>query len=805
MRWAVIVRLTFNMKRFKIVSCLVLCLVFLSIVLGYAVFSLPATLYDSASKSILIKDRFDQDMYHVMSREGEYRRFVKLDRLNPALIQMFIASEDKRFFKHSGVDLKALLRAIKLNVNSGHIVSGASAITMQLVRMIWPKLSKKRNKWLQMLQAWRIERHHSKEEILEYYFNHVPFAYQVSGVGQACMFFFNQDCSRLSLSQNAVLSIIPRNPSMYTKNRSALLKKRNNLLDRVKLSLNLHDADVRVAKQEELMFFFKKPKLPATHFLDFVMKHQRAQTPIVKTTLDLNLQQFSQNALDQHIKEHPDAGDAGSIIVINHRDSSVQAYVGGSKYFESEHGMVDMVHTPRSPGSALKPLLYILALEKGATLSTLMTDLPRGFHVNGGSFLPENYAKDFSGMMQLRYALANSKNLPALSMTKSIGEGIVLGFFKSVGLATLGAHARHYGIGLSLGNGEVTLWELARAYHQLASLGKATQVKWLLNDSLIDRDVGNKVLKEFQVADTSPDSVIERVYDAANAFLITDALQDRGARIEELGRNHALTFDFPVASKTGTSSDFRDHWVMGYSSDYTVGVWKGNADGRPMQKQQSSIENTGVLFRDVMQYLHKQKAGSKFMKPEHIVEKRVCALSGDLVGPHCQVSRLEYFDDRDLQGHHCAMHKAVVVDTCHGERKTLEFVDLPEGMEAWGDMMNMPSFKKILKLTCDQDSREYKLAHHIAEKAKAGAAFIYPLSNTIYALDPHIPKSHQKIRLQWSVRSIADLSLWDNDQQLLSIKNKTISHFDWTMRKGKHTFKIQNNDHTLAITTIDVR
>ncbi|UCD11387.1 MAG: hypothetical protein JSU88_12180 [Nitrospinaceae bacterium] len=252
------------------------------------------------------------------------------------------------------------------------------------------------------------------------------------------------------------------------------------------------------------------------------------------------------------------------------------------------------------------------------TITPPLPDLPVTVQAGRGVFFPSNYGGSFSGPRQIRYALANSKNLPALFLASQLGETRVLDHLQNMGFDSLRRPAGHYGAGIVLGNGEVTLWNLGQAYSTLARLGLHKKLTYLA------RGVESDSREE------------RRVLDERTAYMIADALSDAEARAEEFGRGGPLEFAGQVAVRTGTSSDYRDHWTLGFTRDHTVGVWRGNADGRPLVARGSTW-----IFHRVMELAGGQ-APRWLPRPPGLVTRRVCSLSGDPVGPHCPGGGMKY-------------------------------------------------------------------------------------------------------------------------------------------------------------------
>ena len=392
------------------------------------------------------------------------------------LITAFLQAEDGRFFQHSGQDWVARLSALGQNVVAMRKVRGASTITEQVVRMIRPRPRSLWSRWLEGWQAERLERSHDKLDILEFYLNQVPYASNRRGVVQAARFYFDRDLETLSKHEMLTLAVLVRAPSrldLFAGNRELLVNAINRLVVRMQRTKHLTLTDGQEITAAE--FDLKRPALPvnAWHFLRFVRRHHDPVGSRLRTTLDGSLQLRLAALLDQRLEslsQHKVTN--GALLVADHRSGEVLAWVvGGAGNDDVPGNMIDTVTTPRQPGSALKPFLYALALEKGWTAATLIDDAPLSEMVGYGLHSYQNYSRTFYGPVTLRNALGNSLNIPAVRAIQFTGVSDYLSVLDRLGFGALSRHPDHYGDGLALGNGEVTLLELVQAYGALANRG----------------------------------------------------------------------------------------------------------------------------------------------------------------------------------------------------------------------------------------------------------------------------------------------------------------------------------------------
>ncbi len=742
----------------------------------YQVAILPDELPDLKNlQGVTILDRKGETVVDLLSQREEHLSWVPLADVNATLIQSFVHSEDKRFFEHHGVDYLAIVRAAAQSVLNMRLVSGASTITMQLTRIYWPELGKPKNKFAQLIQAHRIEASYSKGEILQLYLNLVPFAYQIVGIGKACLYFFDKNCEQLSLAESTGLAILPRNPALYSQDPEQLKRMRNKLITSIDSVQPIEAMVLNQALNEPVFLHNKKTSNHAYHFIERVKKSEDTiHRSTIKTTLDLSLQKEVQNIVNSHMAYSHILGDSIAVLVIGNNRSEVLSYVGSADFFEPRFGMFDVVHARRSPGSALKPFIYALALENKWTLSSVLPDIPLSFAVNNGVFNPNNYGGQFSGPRQLRYALANSMNIPALFLTSSLSDGSVINKLHQFGFKSLELPESHYGIGVSLGNGEVSLWELAQAYSTLARGGQFEAISFLKNND-------QKILSR-------------RVISPSISYLISDVLSDSKARAAEFGRDGPLEFTFPVAVKTGTSSDYRDHVTVGYTKDYTVALWRGNSDGSPLGVKISAVSNTGVIFHDIMEHLHRIRPATWMKKPDDIVKKEVCSVTGLLPGEIRGATRSELYVAGTEPTEKSRAHQKIIVTDCNqkNEVRDITYINYPSKYFNWANSKNEPTLPNQLKNICGFTQAEVN-----AYLSDSGNPMISaPVNKTIFAVDPTIPPSHQKLRLEFKHINQQSLQLFVDNKPYRNITGK--QYLFWSLRKGKHQFEIRKNNQILG-------
>jgi penicillin-binding protein 1C len=432
----------------------------------------------------------------------------------------------------------------------------------------------------------------------------------------------------------------------------------------------------------------------APHFVDLVLQQLPAPRPEVRTTLDFHLNEVVERIIREKLARLRDQNVRNAAaVVIDNASGDVIALVGSENYFAPGAGQVNGAWARRSAGSTLKPFTYLLALERGATPATVVADVRTAFPAPDGFYRPENYNRHCYGPVRYRIALANSLNIPAVKVLIAAGGPAALDQrLRLCGLTTLDKPAETYGLGLTLGNCETRLLELTNAYACLARLGEFRPWRILADAPASQRAVSR------------PEFV----------WQIADILSDNAARTLSFGMHSALRFDFPVACKTGTSSDFRDNWTLGFTPEFTVGVWVGNFDGSPMHEV-SGVTGAGPILHDVFEHLHSQFGGSWYATPPQIVEREVQPLTGKLLAPSPPQGVREKF-----------------------VRDHLPPVESPADYDAAGQVKLGSEYTEWLA------SAENSLAGRVTNPA-AGAELrvVSPQAGSVYVIDPDVPTSRR--------------------------------------------------------------
>ncbi|MEO6989912.1 MAG: penicillin-binding protein 1C, partial [Candidatus Baltobacteraceae bacterium] len=578
-------------------------------------------------------DRYGTTLGTLLDHQGRRHVPVRLGSIAPSFVRAIVAAEDARFFQHGAIDGLAAVRAFAQGARRGRIPGGASTIEMQLARLMRPVAGGWRGKLRETWLAARIELGSNKREILEAYVNRVPMGENVVGIEAAAQTYFGVPASALDLAESAFLAAIPNDPGGLDPYRhfAAARRRERYVLRRMVAAGAIDERQADLAADERLALRPRGGGIAAAPQFLFWLAPQApvAAGPVVKTTLDAPLQRFVQaqaRDVTRALAGH-DAHQA-SVVVVDNDTGAILAYVGSADYFaDDELGKNDGVRALRQPGSTLKPFLYELALETRAIRpTTILLDVPSAYAIPGGKlYAPSDYDGVFSGPVRVRIALADSLNVPAVRVLARVGTGAFLARLHELGFVKLDRPASYYGLGLTLGGGEVSLFELVRAYIALARGGDAIPLVGLL-----------------AAERTHP----VRARDPSWA-LVTDMLADRHARAGAFGVDSILALPFPAAVKTGTSSDFRDTWTVGFTRDYTVGVWVGNFDGSPMRRI-AGVSGAGPLWNRIMLHLAERDGEpGAFDSPRGFLRRAICRDTGLRPGPGCGATVEEWLDRGD--------------------------------------------------------------------------------------------------------------------------------------------------------------
>lgn len=524
--------------------------------------ALPDTLraVDDDASQIDVRDRDGRPLQ--ISYDGGWNRQgrVALADIPQTLRSAFVESEDRRFWRHHGIDWQARFAALWTDLRAGRAVRGASTISEQTVRILHPRPRTVWSRWVEGFEAMRLEARFSKADILEFYLNQVPYGANRRGVAPAAAHYFGRSLDTLSNDEMLTLAVLVRAPSRLAREPQALQSRVRRLTVAMQADGEL-EAGATIAAPPA--FVRAPPELHAAHFRAFVAREAARLRPAasqVRSSLDVSLQASAEAFLRERLRDLVrDGVGQGAVLVVDLDGNRVRAYASADRAHADGVG-IDAVQTPRQPGSTLKPLLYAQALEHGWRADTTIDDAELRERINGGLHEYRNYSRTHYGTVTVAEALGNSLNIPAVKALQFVGQAPFLQRLRALGVRSLREQPDYYGDGLALGNGALTLYELVQAYTALARDGRWQPL------SVFD-DAGPQ---------PPPRPVIAR--DAART--ISAILSDSSSRLLEFGGGGVLRFPVRTAVKTGTSSDYRDAWTVAYNGRWLVGVWIGNLSGR---------------------------------------------------------------------------------------------------------------------------------------------------------------------------------------------------------------------------------
>lgn len=753
---------------------------------------------------------FDRDgalLYEILPPEQGRNTPIAFEDIPPNCVNAVIATEDANFYAHPGVDLVGVARAIWITLRGGS--AGGSTITQQVVRMTLlsphalPERTAKR-KLQEMVLALRLETAYSKNDVLALYLNQSYFGNLAYGIEAAARAYFGKAAAELSLSECALLAGLLQAPSLYDplQNPDAAKGRQETVLRLMTESGYLTASQAATALADPLAFASAPFPIKAPHFVMSVWAKLERDYPEllytrgldVTTTLDLDWQRAAErvvreqvawlNATDSATRPPADADNA-ALVALDPRTGEVRALVGSPDYFDPRiNGAVNAALALRQPGSALKPFTYAAAfdprLPQPWTAATMTLDVATAFTTRKGElYMPANYGFAEHGPVRAREALASSFNIPAVAALQHAGVQRMIDLASKAGLTSL-ADNPELDLAVTLGGGEVRLLDLTAAYAIFPRGGTAVEPV-----SIIRVDVrGGETLFEW-----TPPAAGPQIIDSRVAWLITDILSDNDARAAGFGRNSLLNIGRPAAAKTGTTTDFRDNWVVGYTPSLVVGVWVGNADNRPMINA-TGITGAAPIWHHFMRAVLNGVPEEAFAPPpDDLVRVEICTLSGLLPTPDCPETRLEWFIPGTEPSSPDTFWHLLDIDTRSGQfadettppeyRGAERFLVLPPETSAWARTEG-------LNVLDAQAAREIERAQADDAKSVATIRLISPPPGAIYQVSPSLPIANQRIRFEAAAPADADhIRLFLNREEIGSFDAPPYSLF-WTLKPGDY-------------------
>ncbi len=686
--------------------------------------------------------------------EGLKREFLPIARMPQAVLDVFIGSEDRRFYWHPGVDPLAVISASIQNLKARRVVRGASTITMQLSRLVSPRRKGFQGKILEAVDALRIESRLTKKEILELWLNAIPFSFQVEGVQSASRTFFGKDASELSLAEICCLAVIPRRPELYNPivNPEGALAAASRLASSLSLGLSEEELRADIGRTS-----FNPLADRAPHFSRFVRERLAERLSSgggreteVLTSLDLDLNAFLQDRIAYYLEMNKQSRlSNGAAVLVDVKTAEILAYVGSRDFEDKENsGEIDGVRVRNQPGSCLKPFLYSLAIEKGFLPNSILPDIPMDF---GGTeaYVPMNFDRRFHGPVRLRVALASSLNVPAVYMAERLGVNNFTDFLIKLGFASLEGQRGSLGTGLALGNAEVSLYEMTQGFSVFPRGGG------FLNLSYRKAERGAK----------SEEKPVMRPYTAA---IICSILSDSGARWLGFGRGSAFRTTFPVMFKTGTANQFQEIWALGATPDYAAGVWMGNFSGKTVIGRTGSSIPAAVV-REALSLVRRE--GLEFPSLSGAEKVSICTLSGGLATDLCPSTAIEYLP-KGTKLDPCGYHRLV-----NGKLA----VEYPAEFASWFSLKNRSG---------------------AVESGFSDIAIVYPNEGAVFYTDPGVDSMAQAVRIEAVGGSGERISVFVDGK----FSDELSPPYRWffPLKKGRHRIEFADLSSSSSV-TIEVR
>ncbi|MBI4671428.1 MAG: PBP1A family penicillin-binding protein [Chloroflexi bacterium] len=760
-----------------------------------------------------IFDRNGKLLYEILDPLAGRRTRVTLDDLPASFKNAVIAVEDANFYANPGVDVIGVARALVQYVQEGQIVSGGSTITQQLARTVLLTKAEKESRTVtrklrEMVLALRITQTYSKDQILEMYLNEVYFGNLAYGIEAAARTYFGKPARDLDLAESAMLAGLIQSPAAYDPyvNPAAGSARQRVALDLMVKRGAIAADDAQLAQNETLHFKAtdKREIIRAPHFVAYVrnlLEQQYGADTVnrgglrVTTTLDLDLQQRAEAIVKRHVQELKDRTRKDNAPDYNLNDAALAALkpdsgeiiamVGSADYFDASiDGAVNVALALRQPGSSIKPITYATAFaqtdvppERLYTAATVLSDVPTTFQTKENEpYAPQNFDRQWHGPLSLRAALATSNNMIAVKVLEHVGLDAMISTAKALGISTFDDPDR-FGLALTLGGGEVKLLELTAAYAGFANQGNqvvpiailqvdtetgtqvdretSRQVDWTSNPVTRHPDASSRTRESSGTMrdNTSPSPVTPQV-----AYLITSILSDNYARIPAFGEASVLNLSRPAAAKTGTTTDFRDNWTLGYTPDLAVGVWAGNADNTPMYRV-TGISGAGPIWHDFMEEALRGIPEREFAVPDGLVEREICDAAGLLATPDCARVRREIFiqgtePTRQDNAYQSFMIDAATgnlwADGCQGPRVPRVFRIYPPDAQDWAKKKGLPQAPEVDclgRVAGNPSNQSSVISDQSSVISGAVLEIVSPAQNSEFETSPQLPASLQQVEV----------------------------------------------------------
>ncbi len=759
--------------------------------------------------STRIYDRNGTLLYEILanSQTGGRNTAIPLAIIPKYCQEAAIATEDANFYSNPGVDVVGVVRALWINLRGGEVLAGGSTITQQVARNLLLDPEQRAQRTLQrklreMILAVQLQSAYSKDDILSLYLNQSYFGNLAYGIEAAAQAYFGKSAPDLSLGECALLAGLLQSPATYDPltDFKAATDRQAQVLDLMAQNSYITQAQADTTKKDQLQFAASPFPIQAPHFVMAVIKQLERDYPDqlysdgldVTTTVDLNWQEAAQRFAQQHLDElnHPtvagkvpaNATDA-ALVAMDPYTGQVLTMLGSPDYFDTSiDGNVNAALALRQPGSALKPFTYSAALDPDQstpwTAGTVLLDVSTPFITRKlQSYTPADFGLVEHGPVSVREALASSLNIPAVITLDHVGIKAMVQLANNAGLTSL-AQNTVVDLSITLGGGEVRLLDMAQAYSIFANGGYRIEPTMLLK--VTDRKQ-NQVLYQWQQTQLGSTAQTIRLIDPRVAYIISNILSDNNARIPGFGANSALNIGRPAAAKTGTTTDFRDNWVMGYTPNLVVGVWVGNADNTPMVDV-TGVSGAAPIWNAFMRAVLNGQPELDFKQPPGIVTRTICTTSGLLATPICPRQRSEIYIDGTQPTQYDNVYQTFTIDSRSGQladdstppsdRVQKVFAVLPQEVRDWAvrNGIPQPPTGAAIKIT----------------DTKTGLRLLAPDPYTIFQISPVLPADTQRLRLTAAVPPGTQSVTYTLDGEALGTVDAAPWELWYTLQPGAH-------------------
>ncbi|MCC6975142.1 MAG: penicillin-binding protein 1C [Anaerolineae bacterium] len=747
-------------------------------------------------------DRKGRLLYEVIDPQGGRHEPIPLAEIPSFMREATIATEDRNFYATRGIDLEGMIRALWINLQGGEIRAGGSTITQQVVRNLLLDPDQRaertlRRKLREMALAVQLSLRYSHDDILALYLNQTYYGNLAYGIQAAARVYFNKDARDLTLAEASMLAGLPQSPAVHDPltNPEAAKKRQRVVLDLMVGAGYLRPEEADMAFVQPLQYGSGIFPINAPHFVQEAWKiiardfwdHLYEGGLEVTTTLDLDWQRAAEETVRRQLlmlntataNKPANNATSAAVVAIDPKTGQILTMVGSGDYFNDEtSGAVNMAVAPRQPGSTLKPFTYALTFdpiqENPWTAATMILDVSTPFVTHKlESYTPSNYGLVERGPVLIREALASSYNIPAVVALDKVGVQALVNLLHRLGISTLNDPER-LGLSITLGGGEIRLTELTAAYAALANMGRPISTAMILEV----RDRTGNILYQWEPKPPQP-----YVIDPQVAWLITDILSDNEARLPSFGDHSPLQIGRPAAVKTGTTTDYRDNWTVGFTPQLVTGVWVGNPDNTPMYRV-SGVTGAGPIWNDFMRAVLKDLPELNFERPAGMIQAEVCATSGLLPTPYCPKTRVEWFIPGTIPTEYDQLYQMYTIDTRTGlladedtppiYRRDQVFLVLPQEARAWGIRNGIQPPPLPLELAAHGDGV---------------LRLLTPDPYTIFQITPVMPFETQKVRFSVVVPpGTVRVEYWLNDHLLETVQQDPWWTW-WALVPGQYTLQ----------------